>query len=198
MQAFKTSRALVLDVEATCWEGGIPPAGMRSEIIEIGIVEIDLDAFAVSREASYLVRPSASEISAYCSELTGITPERMKAGGRPFKEVLRTLAGHFGPARKCLLAWGDDWSDIESACRDLGEENPFPRDGFVNLGLMATLLAGAGRRLGLYEAMDALGVEATGRRHSGLDDARNAGKFFLSVAEQSRPLLSRPAAAPSR
>ena len=32
--------ALVIDLEATCWEGNVP-AGMVSEIIEIGISAID-------------------------------------------------------------------------------------------------------------------------------------------------------------
>ena len=49
-------RSLYIDVEMTCWTGP-PPPGMKQEIIEIGIAEMDLRTLDITREASYFVRP---------------------------------------------------------------------------------------------------------------------------------------------
>jgi inhibitor of KinA sporulation pathway (predicted exonuclease) len=68
------AHALYLDLEWTCWDAP-PPPGMRQEIIEIGIVEMDLLTLAVTEEASYFIRPRRWEISPMCTRLTGITSE---------------------------------------------------------------------------------------------------------------------------
>ena len=39
--ARKLDRILVVDIEATCWEGN-PPPGQTSEIIEIGLCVLDV------------------------------------------------------------------------------------------------------------------------------------------------------------
>ena len=80
----------VVDIEATCWEGN-PPAGQYSEIIEVGIVVMDLSirnqqrnrkqnngklsTIRITDKKSFLIKPVASEVSRYCTELTTITPE---------------------------------------------------------------------------------------------------------------------------
>ena len=53
----------VVDVEATCWEGD-PPAGQRNEIIEIGIVALNLETLECTDKRSIMVRPEYSEIRA--------------------------------------------------------------------------------------------------------------------------------------
>jgi hypothetical protein len=63
-------RALYLDVELTCWSGP-PPSDMRQEIIENGVVEMDLLTLKLTREAAYFVRPHRWEISDKCAKLTG-------------------------------------------------------------------------------------------------------------------------------
>jgi inhibitor of KinA sporulation pathway (predicted exonuclease) len=62
----------VIDVEATCWEGQ-PPPGAVSEIIEIGLAVVDLDARERVARHRILVRPARSRLSAFCTGLTGLT-----------------------------------------------------------------------------------------------------------------------------
>jgi hypothetical protein len=40
--------ALYIDLELSCWAGA-PPRGMRQEIIEIGVVELDLATLEITR-----------------------------------------------------------------------------------------------------------------------------------------------------
>jgi inhibitor of KinA sporulation pathway (predicted exonuclease) len=185
MQRFRTDIALSVDVERTCWDGD-PPDGMRPEIIQIGLVEVDFDNLRLGREARMFVRPYLSTVSPYCTSITGITPEILKREGRPFAEVLRTIAKDWGPAHKSLLSWGSDWHGIEAECRENGYVNPFPAEGAINIGQAFTLLHGARSRLGLYAALEAVGIEPVGSRHDGLDDAKNAGLLALHHARELR------------
>src|SRR5687767_879866 len=85
-------RILVIDVEATCWPRGEEPAGVESEIIEVGVAEVDVAAAAVVGNASLIVRPQRSTISAYCTELTTLTQAQVDAGVT-FEEACRVLEG---------------------------------------------------------------------------------------------------------
>jgi inhibitor of KinA sporulation pathway (predicted exonuclease) len=60
----------VIDVEATCWDGA-PPVGAVGEIIEIGLTIVDLGRGERVGRHRVLVRPVRSEVSAFCTELTG-------------------------------------------------------------------------------------------------------------------------------
>ena len=69
----------VVDVEATCWAGE-PPAGQRNEIIEIGVCVLDLGSLERVEKRSLLVQPEHSEVSTFCTDLTGLTPEEVSTG----------------------------------------------------------------------------------------------------------------------
>ncbi len=189
MRRFRTDVALSVDVERTCWEGE-PPAGMRPEIIQIGLVDVDFERMTLGRGARFYVRPVRSEVSEYCTEITGITPGILKREGRPLGEVLRTIAKDWGAGRKSLLAWGSDWHAIDAECREAGCDNPFPADGAVNVGQVFSLLHGSETRLGMYAALQAAGIEPVGDRHDGLDDAKNLGLLMLHHARELRAGLA--------
>ena len=70
--ARKLDRILVVDAEATCWEGD-PPAGQISEIIEIGLCVLDVATLTRVERRDILVRPVCSTVSPYCSRLTTLT-----------------------------------------------------------------------------------------------------------------------------
>jgi len=55
-ETMRHTRALYIDLESTCWNR-MPPPGMTPEIIEIGIVELDLIGLRITQEAAYFVRP---------------------------------------------------------------------------------------------------------------------------------------------
>lgn len=89
----KTPLVLVIDLEATCWEGK-PPKGQENEIIEIGWALLDVKANAVTRNGTVLIKPTKSTVSEFCTSLTTITPELLEAEGVTLAEgfeVLRNL-----------------------------------------------------------------------------------------------------------
>lgn len=182
----RTGRVLFIDVEMTCWEDGLPPLGMRREIIEFGLVEVDVKDLRVLREGSWLVRPKNSEVSAHCTSITGIDAAMLSKDGRPLQEVLRTIAKEFGPARKPLLAWGDDWTCIEADCQASNCENPFPRDAFLDMGRMGTLLWGGEGRLGLDAARAGFDLAEPPSRHRALPDARATAELYMEMASMIR------------
>ena len=75
----------VLDLEATCWEGD-PPPGQTSEVIEIGVCVYDPATRQRQSKHQLLVKPARSEVSAFCTRLTGWTA-RALASGMPFAQA---------------------------------------------------------------------------------------------------------------
>ena len=71
-------RSIYIDVELTCWEGA-PPLGMKQEIIEIGITELNLITLQTIQEASHFLRSKRWEISSKCTYFTGIYYRRHSA-----------------------------------------------------------------------------------------------------------------------
>lgn len=187
MKKHRTDRILAIDTEWTCWDGE-PPAGMRSELIEIGIVEADPSTLEIVRERSFLVRPLHSNVSPYCEALTGISADLLRTEGRPLPEVLRTLAKEFGPSRKALVAWGDDWGGIDGECRAAGLDNPFPRELALNFGLIYAIAAGCLERPALEQAVEAEGLGFDGRQHRAVPDAMATMRLFLAFSARQRTL----------
>jgi len=54
---YRTDRMLFIDLELTTDEP--PPPGWKSEIIQLGVAELDTDTLEVGRTAAYLVRHHA-------------------------------------------------------------------------------------------------------------------------------------------
>ncbi|MFD9130245.1 exonuclease domain-containing protein, partial [Kitasatospora sp. NPDC059571] len=95
----------VIDIEATCWDGP-PPVGAVSEIIEIGLTVVDLDRGERVGRHRILVRPQRSAVSAFCTELTGLT-EAEVATGVGFAEACRLLAAEHRAGGRPGGCWGD-------------------------------------------------------------------------------------------
>jgi len=74
----KNHIANVLDLELSCYPGGIFPADERQEIIEIGLTTVDLARMKVLKVRSIPIIPTMSSISPFCTELTGWTEEALK------------------------------------------------------------------------------------------------------------------------
>lgn len=62
------------------WGFWAQPPGAVSEIIEIGLTVIDLDAGERLARHRILVRPVRSTVSEFCTELTGLTPHEVDQG----------------------------------------------------------------------------------------------------------------------
>ena len=63
--AKKLDKIVVVDLEATCWEGK-PPENMESDIIEIGVCLLDVHTGEITDNRGIIVIPERSTISDFC------------------------------------------------------------------------------------------------------------------------------------
>lgn len=114
----------IVDVEATCWDGERPP-GAVSEIIEIGLTVVDLAAGERLSRHRILVRPARSRVSAFCTELTGLTQAEVDTG-LDFAAACRLLATTYEAGARPWASWGDyDRKQFALQCRATGTPYPF-------------------------------------------------------------------------
>ncbi|MEU6038019.1 3'-5' exonuclease [Actinomadura sp. NPDC047616] len=169
----------VVDVEATCWEGR-PPGGQVSEIIEIGLCVVDLETRERVERHRVLVRPERSSVSAFCTELTGLTQEEVD-GGIGFAEACALLEREHRAHSRAWASWGDyDRKQFERQCAAAGVRYPFGRR-HTNAKATYSAAHGLPRRLGMAGALRHAGIPLEGRHHSGVDDAWNIGALVLNI-----------------
>lgn len=185
MRPLRTSRYLTCDLELCCWDG-VPPDGMSNEIFEIGIAEVDAENLEIISSQSWLIKPVRSEISTYCTKLTGVSQAEINARGRPLAEVLNSVVKAYAPKHKTLMTWGPDHYSLEVACAAAGIENPFPAANVFNIGQAVNLAAGLDRRIGLQEAMGMLGLPVTGKTHRAEADAIDTATVSIELSRVQR------------
>ena len=170
---FDLSRILVIDLEATCWRG-TPPSDQQPEIIEIGNAVLHLGDLHVEPGPEILVRPTRSQASAFCTELTSLTHEMLDDGGLMFPEAIEALQTAHGNLR--ALVWasfgGYDRKMLMAECERHGIEYPLS-DTHLNVKRLVALMAGWNSETGMQRTMRRLGLEATpgSTHHRGGDDA---------------------------
>lgn len=171
----------VVDVEATCWDGRVPP-GEVNEIIEIGLTVVDLEARERVGRHRILVRPGRSTVSAFCTELTGLTQWEVDTG-LSFADACALLADEHGAGERAWASWGDyDRKQFTRQCRDNGVTYPF---GFgerhTNAKAVFADAYGLRKRPGMAKALELAGMPLEGRHHRGEDDAWNIAALVLGL-----------------
>jgi len=161
-------RFLVVDLEATCWDG---PAPAPNEIIEIGAVLHDVAAGDLGEFQTFVHPALMPELSPFCTTLTHIKQPDVDAAP-PFPEALaawRAWAAGFAPW--VLASWGFyDRRQLGDDCRRHGVEYPFI--GHVNIKKAFAEMRGV-RPCGMAQALRLVGLPLVGTHHRGIDDARN-------------------------
>lgn len=170
---------LVIDLEMTCEEPR--PKGYKPEIIEIGIVKVDLDGNVKSRE-QILVKPTHNTISDFCTELTGHTFENLKRNGIPLESAFNKIK-KLGSRNKKIIAWGEDWKQFEMEADWKGLENPLS-GRYLNLSMLHSVLHRTVHKTALEDAIEYYGVEKVGKLHSGVDDAHNTALVFKAMLDK--------------
>jgi len=184
LHGMDVSRTLlnVIDVEATCWDGQ-PPLGAVSEIIEIGLTVVDLEQRERLSKHRILVRPRRSRVSAFCTELTGLTQEEVDTGVE-FAEACRLLHSEHRADSRPWASWGDyDRHQFERQCKATQTRYPFGRR-HTNVKLAFTESRGLRRRPGMDAALKIAGFPLEGRHHSGADDAWNIAALVVDLLER--------------
>ncbi|MFF3615090.1 exonuclease domain-containing protein [Streptomyces sp. NPDC002580] len=182
----------VVDVEATCWDGP-PPPGAVNEIIEIGLTVVDLDRGVRVGKHRLLVRPERSTVSAFCTELTGLTAADVEKG-LDFADACRELAAVHRAGERPWASWGDyDRHQFTRQCAATTATYPFGRR-HTNAKAVFTAAHGLRRRPGMAQALRIAELPLEGRHHRGEDDAWNIAALVLGLAERG----AWPDADPSR
>lgn len=183
--AKRLDRILVIDVEATCWAPGEKPPDAESEIIEIGVAEVDVAALAVVGSASLMVRPERSAVSLFCTELTTLTQAQVDAGVS-FDEACRALRKQYHSEDRPWASYGDyDRSQFERQCRVAGVRYPFGKT-HLNVKSLLALARGLPREIGTPEGLKEVGFTFEGIHHRGVDDARNIAKLLCAILQAAR------------
>ncbi len=176
---------LVVDVEATCWEGD-PPPGQISEIIEIGLCVVSVRALERVERRSILVRPASSTVSAYCTQLTTLTQADVDAGV-PLADACQTLITAYKSRERVFASFGDyDRQLFESNCAAYGIAYPFGAT-HLNVKNLAAIVYGWSREAGMPAMLKRAGLPLEGVHHRGGDDAWNIAGLLCHFLRPLRP-----------
>ncbi|NYF53966.1 3'-5' exonuclease [Tunturiibacter gelidoferens] len=151
---------------------------MKQEIIEIGLVEMDIGTLEIIQESSYFIRPKRWEISTKCTQITGITKEDIRSA-KTLAEVLPVITEKFRPARKPCCTWGGDVPVIAKTCASLGLISPFVRP--IDLCTIFQGIFVTREQISLGDAVRMLDLEFDGVPHGALPDARNTARVHASI-----------------
>lgn len=186
---------LVIDLEATCDDGGRVPRS-ETEIIEIGAVLVAGDTFQPVAEFQTFVRPVRHpQLTAFCTALTSITQADVaEAPGfaAAIAALERFMVPHMrGGAPPLFCSWGDyDKHQFAHDARHHRVRLPFGRD-HQNLKQAFSDALGTRKRFGMARALQRIGAPLEGTHHRGIDDARNIARL-LPYAIGAWPLPGAP------
>jgi inhibitor of KinA sporulation pathway (predicted exonuclease) len=187
--AGKLDQLLVIDVEATCWENGRPPAGQEIEIIEIGVCTLDIASGAPVDRHSILVRPERSEVTHFCTDLTSLTPDEV-CGGVTFEHACQILRRRYRSRVRVWASYGDfDRRQFQAQCSQRGIAYPFGPT-HINVKNLLAVMHGLRREVGLQRGLELLGLPLDGRHHRGVDDAWNTALLLSRLLLERRAVLT--------
>jgi inhibitor of KinA sporulation pathway (predicted exonuclease) len=177
-------KLLVVDVEATCWEGSAP-AGQESEIIEIGICTFDVASGDRLQKQSILVRPEHSTVSPFCTQLTTLTQQQVEQGVS-FAEACTLLKEQYLSQQRVWASYGEyDRQQFERQCHSRGLSYPFG-SRHMNIKVLFALMYALPREVGMAEALHRVNLPLEGTHHRGDDDAWNIAALCSAILKQNR------------
>lgn len=179
------SKIMVVDVESTCWDGGIPPPGQNSEIIQVGISCLNIRKGRlgdVDRLKTIYVRPEMSAVSPFCEQLTGVTQAKLNAEGLTFRQMCERIHDTINPERFAWASWGDyDRVMFQQGCVSYGAQYPWSKT-HINIKNLFAFKYRLDKEVGKIEDAMALHLwPFQGRSHDAADDAYNAGGILAVI-----------------
>ncbi|XP_075948066.1 ERI1 exoribonuclease 2 [Anarhichas minor] len=192
------SHLIVIDFESTCWR---EKTNYSQEIIEFPAVLLNTSTGEVESEFHTYVQPQEHPIlSEFCTELTGITQIQVEAGIplqiglSRFSRWLQNLQLEMGvvfpnrpqrssapsPSQKlCTFVTWSDWDlgvCLQYECKRKQLHKPDVLNSWIDLRSTYKLFYDR-KPKGLNGALQDLGIQFSGREHSGLDDSRNTAQL---------------------
>ena len=183
----RLDQIVVVDVEATCWEGEQTPE-QESEIIEIGLCTVDVASGQRLEKRSIVVKPEHSTVSEFCARLTTLTQEQVEQGVS-FGEACNILQSQYHTKQRVWASYGDyDRRMFERQCQSRSMEYPFGPT-HINVKNLVAIAYGWKREVGLARALQRMGLRFEGIQHRGIDDAWNIAHILSRVLLQRRALI---------
>ncbi|XP_074550642.1 ERI1 exoribonuclease 2 [Halichoeres trimaculatus] len=218
------SYLIVIDFESTCWR---EKNNYSQEIIEFPAVLLRTSTGEIESEFHCYVQPQEHPIlSEFCTELTGITQVQVEAGIplqiclSRFSRWLQNLQQEMGlifpkgqhkssaPSASQKLCTFVTWSDwdlgvcLQYECKRKQLYKPDVLNSWIDLRSTYRLFYDR-KPKGLNGALQDLGIQFSGREHSGLDDARNTAQLAARMMRDGcvmkitrslmkTPLISKP------
>jgi inhibitor of KinA sporulation pathway (predicted exonuclease) len=182
------TRFILLDLEATCWEDKDYQLE-NSELLEIGLVEVDVVEKTIVKKKGYLIKPEKTNISAYCTKLTGINQELINQDGMNLARALKLIRREFPHSPTIAWgAWGNDKDFITRACEQFNQANPavqvsLPFTGpYIDFQWLYAFIRGKDKIVSLKTALEEEGLEfVEGIQHRAMPDAYNTARVILSA-----------------
>ncbi|XP_065367814.1 3'-5' exonuclease Snipper-like isoform X1 [Calliphora vicina] len=183
---------IAVDFEATCWENKAPPKWRESEIIEFPAVLVNLKTGKIEAEFHKYIMPIESpKLSAFCTELTGITQKTVD-NGIPlqtalmmFQEWLRKelRARHLmlpkvskdNKIGNCAFVTWTDWDFglcLDKECSRKRIKKPPYFNQWIDMRVIYREWYKY-KPLNFLDALTYVGLQFEGKQHSGIDDAKN-------------------------
>ena len=182
--ARRLDQILVVDVESTCWEGP-PPEGQVSEIVQIGVCTVDTATLERAEKRSILIKPVKSEVSDFCTRMTGITVDELADAGT-LADATRILKKEYQSNDRLWASWGDyDRRQFERVCKDQGVGYPFGIS-HLNVKTLFAVAHGSAEELDLGRACQKLDIDFEGTPHRGDDDAWNIAAILCRLLSGAR------------
>ena len=185
----KLGGIIVVDVEATCWEGDKPP-GQENEIIEIGICTLSITSGERLTKETILVKPERSTVSEFCTQLTTLTQEQVERG-IDFPNACSILKNKYLSKDRVWASYGDyDRRQFERQCQSRQISYPFGAR-HINVKTLFALIYALPNEVGMAEALEIMNLPLEGVHHRGVDDAWNIAGILSELLLRSRNITKR-------
>jgi inhibitor of KinA sporulation pathway (predicted exonuclease) len=172
-----TDNILIIDLEATCWDGPIPQ-GQVNEIIEIGICILNTLTGEITKPKGILIKPERSEVSPFCPELTTITQELLDQEGISFEDACDIVRTEYEGHYNTWASYGDyDRTMMQRQCKIRNMEYPLSQD-HINVKQLFYETQPIRRKVGMKGALNILNIPLEGTHHRGVDDAKNIANIM--------------------
>ena len=168
---------IVLDLEATCWEGHDKS---RNETIEIGALKVNAQKEIVSEFQSFIKPIRFPNLSDFCKELTSIKQSDIDSS-KYYYDVIEAFKNWIGIPEEdyVLCSWGFyDKKQFESDDEIHHLDSDWLKH-HISLKHQYGKIKNLRRAIGMKNALINENIVLDGTHHRGIDDARNITKIFL-------------------
>lgn len=168
---------IILDLEATCWQGKAPAP---NEIIEIGAVCVDENAEILGEFVTFVKPTLSPQLSDFCTQLTSITQD-MVDDAPLFPQALADFQAWIASFEDeyYLCSWGFyDKKQFKMDCQ-LHELDIKWLKKHMSVKHQYHKIKPTERPIGMKYALELENIPLEGTHHRGIDDARNIAKIFI-------------------